>query len=117
MKAETGNRIGEEDLQMVARELGVSIAAEVGIEVYHRRKIRMEIMTIRVELSVRRCLKRILVSNKALPSRDVRPKQKSVKVAVRGLPSLSMLATCHTVSTKNNLRKPLKNSEKFCMQV
>ena len=114
---ETGNRIGEVDLQMVARELGVSIAAEVGIEVYHRRKIRMEIMTIRVELSVRRCLKRILVSNKALLSRDVKTRQKSVKLAVRSLLSLFMLATCHTVSTRNNLRKPSENSEKLCMQV
>ena len=117
MTAETDNRIGEEDLQMVVRELGVSIAAEVGIEVYHRWKIRMEIMTIRAELSVRRCLKRILVNNKALLSRDVRTRQKSVKVAVRGLPLLFMSATCHTVSTRNNLKRPLKNSEKFCMQV
>ena len=115
---ETGNRIGEVDLQMVARELGVSIAAEVGIEVYHRRKIRMEtVMTIRVELSVKRCLKRILVSNKALLSRDVKTRQKSVKLAVRSLLSLFMLATCHTVSTRNNLRKPSENSEKFCIQV
>lgn len=118
---EIDSKWGEVDLQTLVEE-GVYIGAEAGItgiEVCLRmKKTRMRtVVTIRVGLYAKSCRKKVLINQKALPSKGVRTSKLNVRAAAKSQPIQSILATCHIALTRNNSRKPSKNSVKLCMPV
>ena len=118
---EIGSKWGEADLQTPVEE-GAYIEAEAGITgikaCLKMKKTRTRtVMTIRVGLYAKSCRKKVLINQKAWPSRGVRTSKLNVRAAAKSQPTQSILATCHIALTRSSSRKPSKNSVKLCMPV